>query len=280
MPARIVADSASLGWGNAYVERWLDDLEVPPFEAPAWDHPSLVLAVGGVTLLETRKDRVWEGAWFTPGSLGLNPAGLTRTLRWRAATAEQIESVHIFLSATMVEETIAAFDDPRIRSFPEVFDSRGPDIATGARALAWALRHDAPALYADAAAVVLTGQIAAASPGPAPSGRAMGAGALRPVIDYMHENFASDVTLDQLAAVAHLSKYHLVRTFKASTGLPPHAYLRHIRLTRAATMLRATDTRINAVAAACGYRNASRFAAAFRRRYGASPASYRAANRI
>jgi len=39
---------------------------------------------------------------------------------------------------------------------------------------------------------------------------------MRLVIDYMHDNAGQDVTLDDLAAIAHVSKYHLVRAFMRS----------------------------------------------------------------
>ena len=236
----------------------------------------------GAALLETRHGAGWRKARFGPGSVGLNPAGLTRTLRWQVSSAQQLESLHLFLSADMVHDTLAAFGATTDRAFPDVFDLSAPDVVASARALAWGLRHKAPAIYAESAAVVLISQVGAASvrAGGTATSRPLDASTMRLVIDYMHDNVGQDITLDDLAAVAHVSKYHLVRTFKASTGFPPHAYLQQIRLRQASSLLRQTSASVTQIANESGYHSASQFAAAFRRHYGQSPARYRACHAI
>jgi AraC family transcriptional regulator len=281
-PARIVEDSARLGWRNVYAERWLDDPAAAPFEAPTYDHPSIVLVLRGAALLETRQGGGWRGATFGPGSVGLNPAGLTRTLRWRATSAQQLETLHLFLQAGTVHDTLGAFGTSTERVFPDIFDLHDPQVVASVRALAWGLRRRAPALYAESAAVVLIGQVGAASVPAvaATAARPLDVSSMRLVIDYMHDNIGQDVTLDDLAAVAHLSKYHLVRAFKAKTGLPPHAYLRQIRLRQAGTLLRQSSATVEQIGRDCGYRSASQFAAAFRRHYGQPPARYRTTHAV
>ena len=49
-------------------------------------------------------------------------------------------------------------------------------------------------------------------------------GRLRAVVEYVEEHLAG-LTLEQIAAVAHLSPYHFARQFKEATGLPPHQYV-------------------------------------------------------
>jgi AraC family transcriptional regulator len=281
IPARVVEDSAMLGWRNVYAERWLDDRMVMPFDAPAWDHPSIVFVLRGAALMQTRQGTGWRKARFGPGSAGLNPAGLSRTLRWQASSPEQLETLHLFFNAGLVRDTLAAFGATTDQAFPDVFDLSAPDVAASARALAWGLRHKAPAIYAESAAVVLVSQVAAASvPAVAAASRSLDASTMRLVVDYMHDNVGHDITLDDLAAVAHVSKYHLVRAFKARTGFPPHAYLQQIRLRRASSLLRQTSASVARIANDSGYRSASQFSAAFRRHYGQSPARYRASHVI
>jgi AraC family transcriptional regulator len=281
-PARIVDDSARLGWRNVHAERWLDDRTVTPFDAPTYEHPSIVFILQGAALLETRQGTGWRKARFGPGSIGLNPAGLSRTLRWHACSEQQLESLHVFLDAGLVHDTLGAFGATTDRVFPDVFELLDPDVVASARALAWGLRHKAPELYAESAAVVLIGQAGVASVPAvaAAASRPLDAGTLRLVIDYMHDNIGQDIALDDLAAVAHVSKYHLVRAFKARTGLPPHAYLKQIRLSRASSLLRHTSASVAQIAHASGYRSTSQFSAAFRRHYGQSPAHYRASHAI
>jgi AraC family transcriptional regulator len=66
-----------------------------------------------------------------------------------------------------------------------------------------------------------------------------------------------------------------LRQFKASTGATPFAFLTELRMQHAATLLGRHGRSVQAVARACGYRSVSRFAAAFRRQHGVSPARYR-----
>jgi AraC family transcriptional regulator len=55
------------------------------------------------------------------------------------------------------------------------------------------------------------------------------------------------------ASDAGLSRFHFCRSFKESTGLSPHAWLRQYRLEQAMNMLRDTDASVASVAAALGY---------------------------
>jgi AraC family transcriptional regulator len=55
---------------------------------------------------------------------------------------------------------------------------------------------------------------------------------LRRVIEYIMENLGNNPTLEQMAAVVHLSPYHFARQFKAATGLAPHQYVISRRVER------------------------------------------------
>jgi AraC-like DNA-binding protein len=55
--------------------------------------------------------------------------------------------------------------------------------------------------------------------------------------DYLHSHFAEPVRLDDLAAVAGVSRFHLTRAFARTFGLPPHAYQNQLRLAAARSQL-------------------------------------------
>src|SRR6201993_2599879 len=55
---------------------------------------------------------------------------------------------------------------------------------------------------------------------------------LHTVIEYIMENLEGNPTLEQMAAVVHLSPYHFARQFKATTGLSPHQYVIARRIER------------------------------------------------
>src|SRR5260221_12056794 len=62
---------------------------------------------------------------------------------------------------------------------------------------------------------------------------------LRTVIEYIMENLGGSPTLEQMAAVVHLSPYHFARQFKAATALPPRHYGIARRVARPQHLLRA-----------------------------------------
>ena len=61
--------------------------------------------------------------------------------------------------------------------------------------------------------------------------------AVRRARELLEDALDEKITLDALAAHAGLDKFHLVRAFRAEVGLPPHAYVTHLRVARAATLL-------------------------------------------
>jgi len=98
---------------------------------------------------------------------------------------------------------------------------------------------------------------------------------LRRAIERLRSDSDADVSLAALAADAGLSRFHICRAFKESTGLSPHAWLRQYRLEQAMNMLRDTDVSVVSVAAALGYASQTAFAAAFRKLTGETPSDWR-----
>ncbi|MFZ1990758.1 MAG: AraC family transcriptional regulator [Alphaproteobacteria bacterium] len=84
--------------------------------------------------------------------------------------------------------------------------------------------------------------------------------------------------LDAIAAASGLSKFHLVRLFRAVYGAPPMAYAKRIRMERAAELLKRTRKPVTDIAADLGYEHLSAFSKAFQAHSGVSPLAYRAAN--
>ena len=86
-----------------------------------------------------------------------------------------------------------------------------------------------------------------------------------------------DFTADAFADALHLTKGTLGRKLKAAVGLSPGAFLRHLRLERAAQLL-AQDAGLTVyeVADAVGYKDADHFAKVFRARFGMPPSQYKA----
>jgi AraC family transcriptional regulator len=90
---------------------------------------------------------------------------------------------------------------------------------------------------------------------------------------------ADALSLDDVARVAGVSSFHLMRIFRAATGITPHQYLMRVRLLRAMALLRDTAQPVIDIAYEAGWSDLSNFNRAFRRDVGCSPGEYRRGDR-
>jgi AraC-like DNA-binding protein len=93
---------------------------------------------------------------------------------------------------------------------------------------------------------------------------------------FIENNFAGELTLDEIADVAGVSRYHVSRAFGEALGRPITRYVRGRRLTEAAKALVAGATDILTVALESGYGSHEAFTRAFREQFGQTPESVRA----
>ena len=93
---------------------------------------------------------------------------------------------------------------------------------------------------------------------------------------YVENNFAGELTLDRIADVAGVSRYHVSRAFGEAIGRPITRYVRGRRLTEAAKALASGASDILTVALESGYGSHEAFTRAFREQFGQTPESVRA----
>lgn len=89
------------------------------------------------------------------------------------------------------------------------------------------------------------------------------------------EHLDGDLNVDQLAAIAHMSRRSFIRAFRDSTGATPAAWVRSRRLDEARRLLETTDMPIDRVAAECGFGSGVTFRQNFASAFGSTPSSYR-----
>ena len=92
---------------------------------------------------------------------------------------------------------------------------------------------------------------------------------------YIEQHLASDIGLDELAALVGLTRFHFSRAFKATFGAPPYQYVNQRRIEKARLMLATTRLPVAGIAEACGFSGASQFGRAFRSIVGDTPLAYR-----
>ena len=95
------------------------------------------------------------------------------------------------------------------------------------------------------------------------------------VRDAIDRDYATELDVRSLAAVAHVSPWHLIRTFAAVFGETPHRYLQRRRVQRAMVLLRDTDDSVTDVCVAVGFTSLGTFSRTFRAVVGESPSAYR-----
>ena len=91
---------------------------------------------------------------------------------------------------------------------------------------------------------------------------------------YIDEHFSEPITLDTLAQMVHINKYHLVRTFQKEYGITPINYLIERRLEESRFMLKNTNYSASQIVSLLGFSSSSYFSQCFRRKEHMSPSQY------
>lgn len=97
------------------------------------------------------------------------------------------------------------------------------------------------------------------------------------ILRYLSEHLTEPVSIDDLAARFFVSKYHMMRQFRAQTGYTIHGYLTGKRLMRARAMI-AAGTPVLQASEESGFGDYSAFLRAYRKQFGAAPNQEKRAN--
>ena len=97
---------------------------------------------------------------------------------------------------------------------------------------------------------------------------------LRRARDYLADNFADDIGLEELSEISGLSRAHLSRAFRKHYYITPHAFQTDMRIRHARRMLRSgispSDTALS-----CGFADQAHLTRHFKARTGVTPAAFR-----
>ena len=101
---------------------------------------------------------------------------------------------------------------------------------------------------------------------------------VRQVMDYLAQNYTADISLDDIARAAGLSRFHVTRLVKSCTGKTISQHIRTLRINRACELLRQTQMPYAEIAYELGFTDQSYFIKQFRAMTGITPRHYRNAS--
>jgi AraC family transcriptional regulator len=279
LPHETAASSGRLGWVGLEAARCR---AAPAFEfdLPALTHHRLFLFARPPDDLHLRCEEVERHGPPPAGSVMLLPAGSPARVRSSGCKDE----LHVFLEPELVARVAAeAFDlDAARLTVPPLDALDRPPLRAALRAVGAELTAGgaggrlAVESLANVLAVYLIRHILAPCQAARGPDGVLACGRLRTVVEYVEAHLDANPSLEELAAVVHLSPYHFARQFKAATGLPPHQYVIGRRVERAQQLLEAgTDLSLAEVAAHVGFSDESKLSQHFKRLVGVTPGRFR-----
>ena len=110
-------------------------------------------------------------------------------------------------------------------------------------------------------------------------------GALAPwqaqrVVAYMKDRLDQEISLQDLAQVVRLSRFHFCSAFRVATGSTPHEMLTQLRVDEARRLLTSSTRSISEIALSVGFQTPSAFASRFRKAVGLTPREFRRSRRL
>jgi len=275
-PTAPTVSSRHVGWHGIAMESFND---VPACSIPEHEHPihMLNLQRSGQTRCEWTTDGRTRRAEHGPGNLYILPAG-TRDRFTRSAPTNHLTLVmEPYFLARALEETTHLADVELIPNW----SARDAHIASLMLALHADLEDSSPAgpLYGESLGVALAHYLIRRYSVRAPRQLEYQGGMptvrLNRVIDFMRQNYANEIRLEELAHLAGMSPHYFCELFKNSAGLSPHQYFLRCRIDRAKEFLRSPEFTVSRVAKATGFADQSHFTKVFRRIVGMTPTQFR-----
>jgi AraC family transcriptional regulator len=284
VPFAPVSTSYGMGWKGLQAVRYRNS---PLSEFSAAYTPGthvLFLYVRPPEKMDVRYEGVKRDMPPPAGSIAVVPAGSSVVCSRQGS----VDSLLIYLEPSLVAQVAAeSFEfDPSRTVVPPVHGLKAPELRSAMLAVDAELKAGGVGgpLMVEALATMVSvhlirhflgpGQLAARPDSVLPHRK------LRTVIEYIMENLEGSPTLEQMAAVVHISPYHFARQFKAATGLPPHQYVVARRVERAQHLLRGDgELGLAEVALRVGFSDQSQFTFHFKRIVGVTPRQFRLSTR-
>jgi AraC family transcriptional regulator len=279
------ATSSGMGWEALQALRWRKVSASGEISYFPMSQHLLVLMIRPPKKHYLRSERLKLDKPLPAGSISVVPAG-SSVFCSRQGSAD---SLFIYLEPSIVERVATeSFEfDPTRTVVPPVVGLNMPELRSAMLAVDAELSAGGVGgpLVAESLANILAVHLIRHTTGarrlPVSADAVLPRRKLHTVIEYIMENLEGNPTLEQMAAVVHLSPYHFARQFKATTGLPPYQYVIARRVERAQHLLRAdNELSLVEVALRVGFSDQSKFSFHFKRIVGVTPRQFLLSARI
>lgn len=281
--AGLLLSSADRGWSGLSAELRNHSKGVIEWEGFQADIEICVDLHGNESLITRRAAGIEDRRVASRGTIWLSPPGWQYSLE---IAGDHWGILHIYLPLNRFSPSNLGsnIDDPGISvlSYERAFDD--PLLAEIAHAIASELQAQTSAgnLLVEALASSLAARLvqkhsSASSDQSFPRLAKEGLDKRRlfRVLDYVEANLEGDLTIDRMASIACLSRYHFARAFKQAVGQSPHRYVSAKRLERAKALLIQGDRPLLDIALALSFSCQANFTRAFRQVTGQTPGQFR-----
>ena len=264
--------------GDAWRGLRLEQLRTPPSEVTEGyltSHMVVLHLAGSQTLHLRWSGQPWTTHRFEPGSVHVVPAEAPFTARWEV----EAEWIALLLAPELL--SAVAGDRGLGLALRPGFGLEEPLLAELVLALRDEVRAGKPAgrAYAERLGAAVAAQLvhkhADREPRVPCRRGGLPRGKLRSVVEYIDQHLDANLALERLADVVRMNVHYFVRSFRQSTGLPPHQYVLRQRIERAKGLLEDPALSLAEVALRSGFANQSNFTTAFHRLTSLTPGAYR-----
>jgi AraC family transcriptional regulator len=277
VPGTLTVRSPEQGWDGVAVRGYrygASDVDVPPLR----DHVVVAYRCG-TTPMRRSVDGTWTAGTVRPGDVSL----LTRAVASHWIWPGDIEVVHVYLTAQEVATTCREMYGREVTEVTLRDEIRADDPSIHRTAMLIAREASCggagSSLLVDALACQLAVHILRGHADVVFHDRqdeGLTSAQERAVHDFVEEHLHERIALDDLAAVASLSRCRFVRRFRLSTGTSPYVFVLDRRVARARLLLTRTGMPLSVVALRCGFADQSHLTRVFRARVGVTPGRFRA----
>jgi len=282
---KLLSSSVNRGWSGLAAELRAHGKGVVPWRgAPSGTEVCVGIRGRNGSVITRRASGIFDQTVARRDMVWLCPAG------WQEGEIEFSDDVpellHIFLPPSQFSTNKLGLDNNGSALVALRYDAafEDPLLSGMARAIASELRSETSAgkLLVESLANSMASRLVqkhvgrpAAKSIASPTGQGLDRRRLFRVLEHIEANLEGDLTLDSMASIACLSRYHFARAFKQAIGQSPIRYVSTKRLERAKALLIQGERSLVDIALGLSFSSQANFTRAFTQATGQSPGRYR-----